>query len=67
MDENSLYSEHSPEKEFSIVIPEKLHEILNTGKQLVVTMGSTYELYAQKLDELEQRLSEGRFHLAVLG
>ncbi len=67
MDENSLSSEHSPEKEVIIVIPEKLHDTLNTGKQLVIVMDSAYEIYAQKLNELEQRLSEGRFHLAVLG
>jgi GTPase Era involved in 16S rRNA processing len=60
-------SEGAPEKEFSIVIPEKLHETLNKGKLLVGAMGPAYEIYVQKLNELEQRLSEGRFHLAVLG
>lgn len=67
MGENSFSSEHTPETEFRLFIPEKLHDTLNTGKQLVVAMGSAYETYAQKLNELEQRLSEGRFHLAVLG
>ncbi|MFA0821323.1 MAG: dynamin family protein [Methanomethylovorans sp.] len=67
MGENSYSSEPTPETEFRRFIPEKLHDTLNTGKQLVGAMGSAYEIYAQKLNELEQRLSEGRFHLAVLG
>ena len=67
MDENSSFSEHASEKDVSVFVPEKLHDVLNAGKLLVGTMGPTYEIYAKKLDELEQRLSEGRFHLAVLG
>jgi GTP-binding protein EngB required for normal cell division len=67
MGENSLSSEPTPEIEFRLFIPEKLHDTLNAGKQLVVAMGSAYEIYAQKLNDLEQRLLEGRFHLAVLG
>lgn len=67
MDENSFSSEPTSEAEFKLFIPEKLHETLNTGKLLVGAMGPAYEIYVQKLNELEQRLSEGRFHLAVLG
>lgn len=67
MGEKSFSSEYSSETEFRLFIPEKLHDTLTTGKQLVIDMGSAYEIYAQKLNELEQRLSEGRFHLAVLG
>lgn len=67
MDEYSLYSEYAPETEFKEFNPEKLHDILKTGKQLAATLGSAYEIYAKKLNELEQRFSEGRFHLAVLG
>lgn len=50
-----------------ISVPENLEEILSDQQRRLETMGSCGPLYAEQLGELEGRLLEGRFHLAVLG
>ena len=51
----------------TIPVPENLAEILNTGRRRFEAMDSRYAIPAQRLGELEKRLTQGRFHLAVLG
>jgi len=50
-----------------IPVPENLAGILTAGQKYLAAMGPGYLLYAEQLAGLEQRLFEGRFHLAVLG
>ena len=50
-----------------VCVPENLAGILSEGQTAIAAMGPGYSLYAERLAELEHRLSEGRFHLAVLG
>ena len=51
----------------SITVPENLADILKTGRLRFEQRDAGYLLHAQRLDELEKRLLQGRFHLAVLG
>ena len=51
----------------SISVPENLADILKTERSRFEQRDACYSLHAQRLDELEKRLSQGRFHLAVLG
>ncbi len=51
----------------AIHVPENLEEILKTERRHFENMDSRYSHHAQRLDELITRLSQGRFHLAVLG
>jgi len=50
-----------------IGIPENLPDLLKTERRRFLTMDSRYAIHAERLGELEKRLSSGRFHLAVLG
>ena len=47
--------------------PENLPEILTTEHLRLLSLGQQYQNHALRLRELEKRLSQGRFHLAVLG
>jgi len=47
--------------------PETLAEILKTGRTRLWSLGGGYQSHAERLADLEKRLHEGRFHLAVLG
>ena len=51
----------------TMFVPENLAEILKTERRRFETMDARYAVHSERLDELEKRLSEGRFHLAVLG
>ena len=51
----------------SISVPDNLADILKTERYRFEQKDTRYSLHAQRLDELEKRLSQGRFHLAVLG
>jgi GTPase Era involved in 16S rRNA processing len=66
MAESSTPSHPSPEQT-PIVVPENLVTILRTERHRFETMGARYAVHASRLTELEKRLIEGRFHLAVLG
>lgn len=50
-----------------IPAPGNLAGILSAGQKYLAALGPGYLLYAEQLAGLEQRLGEGRFHLAVLG
>ena len=67
MDPNGTTTPFHPHNTRAIAVPENLTEILNTGRRRFETMDSRYAFHARLLDELEKRLSQGRFHLAVLG
>ncbi len=45
----------------------KLTQTLHDLIQLISQMGDEYELYKSKLEEIAQRYSQGKIHLAVLG
>ncbi len=47
--------------------PVPLAALLRSGQQQVGAMGPAVSSHVQQLSDLERRLSEGRFHLAVLG
>ena len=67
MDETSTTTPFSSQGTTTISVPENLPEILKSERRRFETMDSRYAIHAQRLDELEKRLSQGRFHLAVLG
>ncbi|WP_346866499.1 dynamin family protein [Methanocalculus sp. MSAO_Arc2] len=50
-----------------ISVRENLEEILSDQQRCLEAMDSGWLLYAERLRELQERLAEGRFHLAVLG
>ncbi|RQD79491.1 MAG: Dynamin family protein [Methanocalculus sp. MSAO_Arc1] len=50
-----------------ISVPENLEEILTDQQRRLEAMGHCWLPYAERLRELDTRLVEGRFHLAVLG
>ena len=50
-----------------IPAPGNLAGILSAGQKYLAALGPGYLVYAEQLAGLEQRLGEGRFHLAVLG
>jgi len=50
-----------------IGIPENLPDLLKTERRRFLAMDPRYAMHAERLGELEKRLSSGRFHLAVLG
>jgi len=56
-----------PADAHDVPVPGNLAGILSAGQKFITAMGPGYSLYAGQLAALEQRLLEGRFHLAVLG
>ncbi|MGA7797236.1 MAG: dynamin family protein [Methanoregula sp.] len=56
-----------PADAHDVPVPGNLDGILSAGQKFITAMGPGYSLYAGQLAALEQRLLEGRFHLAVLG
>ena len=48
-------------------VTDNLAEILKAGRTRLWSLGGTYQDHAERLTDLEKRLSQGRFHLAVLG
>ncbi|HPD76624.1 MAG TPA: dynamin family protein [Methanoregulaceae archaeon] len=56
----------SPDTE-TVFIPENLPEILKTEHTRLLSMDLPYRNHAERIADLEKRLSQGRFHLAVLG
>jgi ribosome biogenesis GTPase A len=67
MDEKVSCSSHVRKVDGNICTPEALKNILNTEKWCLESTGANYGIHIQRLEELEKRLSQGRFHLAVLG
>jgi hypothetical protein len=67
MADMSTPSPSQPTDTDSISFPENLPDILNTERRRFLVMGPRYAIHAERLGELEKRLSSGRFHLAVLG
>lgn len=67
MDEPSTTTPLPSQSTTAISVPENLPEILKSERRRFETMDSRYAIHAQRLDELEKRLAQGRFHLAVLG
>ena len=57
---------HLPKAQ-EVYVPENLAGILSEGQEAIAAMGPGYAVFAGHLAALETRLSEGRFHLAVLG
>ena len=47
--------------------PDTLPAILKTGRARLWSLGGSYQGHAECLADLEKRLEQGRFHLAVLG
>ena len=62
-----LCGDHLPKGSQEVYVPENLAGILSEGQKAVAAMGPGYAVFAGHLAGLETRLSEGRFHLAVLG
>ncbi|MDO8841508.1 dynamin family protein, partial [Methanocalculus sp.] len=50
-----------------ISVPENLEEILTDQQRRLEALHSCWLLYGERLHTLEERLKQGRFHLAVLG
>jgi len=67
MDDTSTTTPSPSQSTTTISVPENLPEILKTERRRFEDMDSRYAVHANRLDELEKRLSQGRFHLAVLG
>ncbi|MDO9035828.1 MAG: dynamin family protein [Methanoregula sp.] len=67
MDDTSTPTPLPSQSTTTISVPENLPEILKTERRRFEDMDSRYAVHAKRLDELEKRLSQGRFHLAVLG
>jgi GTPase Era involved in 16S rRNA processing len=67
MDDTSTDASIPSQITSSISVPENLADILKTERYHFEQRDARYSLHAQRLDELEKRLSQGRFHLAVLG
>jgi small GTP-binding protein len=67
MGEKILCLSHVRKVNGNICTPEALENILNAEKLRLGSIGANYEVHIQRLGELEKRLSQGRFHLAVLG
>ena len=68
MDNNArLSGDHLPKEALEVYVPDNLAGILSAGQKAVGAMGPGYAVFAGHLAGLETRLSEGRFHLAVLG
>jgi len=51
----------------TISVPENLAEILTCERRRFENLDTRYASHAQRLNILEKRLMQGRFHLAVLG
>jgi GTP-binding protein EngB required for normal cell division len=67
MDDTGTKTPFPPQGTHPISVPENLADILITERHRFEQKDTRYSLHAQRLDELEKRLSQGRFHLAVLG
>jgi GTP-binding protein EngB required for normal cell division len=67
MDDTSTTTPLPSQSTTTISVPENLPEILKFERRRFEDMDSRYAVHAKRLDELEKRLSQGRFHLAVLG
>jgi predicted GTPase len=67
MDKKVLCSSHIRKIDGNICTLEKLGDILNAEILSMGCIGTNYEMHILQLEELRKRLSQGRFHLAVLG
>ena len=67
MDDTGTKTPFPPQETQSISVPDNLADILKTERIRFDQRDTRYSLHAQRLEELEKRLSQGRFHLAVLG
>jgi GTP-binding protein EngB required for normal cell division len=67
MDDTSTPTPIPTQSTTTISVPKNLPEILKNERHRFEDMDSRYAVHAKRLDELEKRLSQGRFHLAVLG
>lgn len=67
MREQGIVSPSSSSAHEQVTVPENLPDILKTGHTRLLSLGPQYAGHAERLDELNTRLSQGRFHLAVLG
>ena len=67
MDDTGTPTPLPPHNTRTIPVLENLAEILKTERRRFEAMDPRYAIHAQRLDELEKRLAQGRFHLAVLG
>ncbi len=67
MDDTSTKTPSPSHGTNSITVPDNLGDILNAERHRLELKDTRYSIYAKQLEELEKRLSQGRFHLAVLG
>jgi len=67
MDDTGTKTPFPPQDTHSISVPDNLGDILKAERYRFKQRDARYSPYAQRLDELEKRLLQGRFHLAVLG
>ncbi|TGC07423.1 dynamin family protein [Methanolobus halotolerans] len=67
MDKKVLCLSHVRKIDGNICTLEKLGDILNAEISGLGCIGTNYEMHILRLEELKKRLSQGRFHLAVLG